>query len=65
MKKNAGWLIGRIIVLACIIGTVYLIFSVAATQFVPVKYLVAVSVLLVALVACFSLLIWRTKSKLC
>ena len=65
MKRNAGRLIGRIIVLACIIGTVYLIFSVAATQFVPVKYLVAVSVLLVALVACFSLLIWRTKSKLC
>ena len=62
MKRNAGRLIGRIIVLACIIGTVYLIFSVAATQFVPVKYLVAVSVLLLALVALFSLLVGITKS---
>ena len=65
MKKYADRLIGKIIVLACIISAVYLVYSIAATQFLPVQYLLAISALLVILVACMSLLIWKTKSKFC
>ena len=65
MKKSAGWIVGKMIALACVIGTVYFIYSIAATLFVPAKYLVALSVMLVLLVICIALLTWSTKNKAC
>lgn len=63
MKNRASWIVGKLLALICAVGTAYLLYAVAATMFLPTRFFIALTAVLVLLVFCVTFLTWSLKGK--